>query len=69
MRPGLPAGGGVSTSPSEVERAPRGLGQFGCCSGDWRIARPMALAQALKGPPSRWHGCPYNQPTELDLQN
>lgn len=47
MCPGLPVGGGVSTSPTEVERAPRGFSRFSCCVGDQRSAR--------KGPsPGYW---------------
>lgn len=58
MCPGLPVGGGVSTSPSEVERAPWGLGQFGLLQRRLEICKANALAQALEGPPSQWHGCP-----------
>lgn len=46
--PGLLVGGRVSTSPSEVERAPRGVRpvsaaamETGALQGEWHISRTM----------------------------
>lgn len=48
MRPGLPVGGGVSTSPSEVQRAPRRLWLVSAAAveirdlqGEWHLPRIM----------------------------
>lgn len=72
MSPGLPVGGGVSTSPSEVGRAPWGLGQFWLLCGDQRFSRWMASPQENMGWSMQWHGWPgwpFNQLAKLDMWN
>lgn len=73
MRPGLPGGGGVSTSPSEVKRDSLGWGQLRLLQ--WRSENCKAKwspPQDNQSPCTQWHGwsgCLYNQLSELDMWN